>query len=89
MSVSLLQVIEAGGYDLSTVEDARWLVSKQAEFERLVQDAELVVEEGEIVHSRHDYEHYKNCQSCYEDHLDFMEEQRIDEALDAAESEEL
>lgn len=36
MSVSLLEVIEAGGYDLTTVEDANWLLSKQSEFEELI-----------------------------------------------------
>ncbi len=44
MSVSLLEVIEAGGYDITTVEDARWLVSKQSEFEQLVDEAEAVIE---------------------------------------------
>ena len=44
MSVSLREVIEHGGYDLSTVEDARWLLSKQSEFESLVEQAEELVE---------------------------------------------
>lgn len=35
-------------------------------------------------HSRHDPEHYKNCQPCFEDHLDFEDETRQDEAADAA-----
>ena len=39
------EVIEAGGYDLSTVEDAQWLVSKQAEFDELVDQAEDLIEE--------------------------------------------
>lgn len=47
MSVSLLEVIESGGYDITTVEDARWLVSKQSEFEQLVSEAEAVIEESE------------------------------------------
>jgi hypothetical protein len=47
MSVSLREVIEHGGYDLTTVEDARWLVGKQLEFEQLVEEAELVVEEAD------------------------------------------
>ncbi len=47
MSVSLLEVIEHSGYDLTTVEDARWLLSKQTEFEQLVGEAEAVVEESE------------------------------------------
>jgi len=47
MSVSLLEVIESGGYDITTVEDARWLVSKQSEFEQLIGEAEAVIEASE------------------------------------------
>lgn len=47
MSVSLHEVITAGGYDLTTVEDARWLLGKQSEFSELVEAAEAVVEEAE------------------------------------------
>lgn len=47
MSVSLLEVIEAGGYNLETVEDARWLLSKQNEFEELIEAAEQKVEEAD------------------------------------------
>lgn len=47
MSVSLLEVIEAGGYNLSTVEDANWLLSKQNEFEELIEQAENLIEESE------------------------------------------
>jgi hypothetical protein len=47
MSVSLLEVIEAAGYDLNTYEDATWLLSKQSEFEALVEQAEELVEEDE------------------------------------------
>ena len=47
MSVSLLEVIEAGGYDLSTVDDANWLISKQNEFEELIEQAENLIEESE------------------------------------------
>lgn len=49
MSVSLLEVIEAGGYDLSTVEDAQWLVSRQNEFEELIEQAENLIEESEEI----------------------------------------
>lgn len=45
MSVSLREVIEAGGYNLETVEDANWLLSKQNEFEELIEAAEQKVEE--------------------------------------------
>lgn len=47
MSVSLLEVIEAGGYNLSTVEDATWLLTKQNEFDELIEAAEKVIEETE------------------------------------------
>ena len=45
MSVSLLEVIEAGGYDLTTEEDSIWLLSKQQEFEELVEQAEDLLDE--------------------------------------------
>jgi len=35
-------------------------------------------------HSRFDHDHYKNCQPCYEDHLDFMQEQEMGARMDAA-----
>lgn len=44
MSVSLLEVIEHGGYDLGTKEDAAWLLSKRQEFEELTERAEEVLE---------------------------------------------
>lgn len=44
MSVSLAEVIKAGGYDLTTLEDACWLVSKQSEFTDLVEEAEETIE---------------------------------------------
>lgn len=47
MSVSLLEVIEAGGYDLSNYDDCKWLVAKQEEFEELIEKAEEVIEERE------------------------------------------
>lgn len=47
MSVSLQEVIEAGGYDLSTVEDANWLLSKRNEFDELIEAAEQLIEESE------------------------------------------
>lgn len=47
MSVSLREVIEAGGYDLSTLEDANWLLAKQNEFEELIEKAEKIVEKEE------------------------------------------
>lgn len=47
MSVSLAYVLEQAGYDLSTVEDAKWLVSKVVEFEQLVVEAEDLIDSGE------------------------------------------
>ena len=47
MSVSLREVIEAGGYDLTTPEDALWLVSKQSEFEELVEEAQDLIDKAE------------------------------------------
>jgi len=44
MSVLLVEVIESGGYDLSTAEDANWLLSKQSEFEELIEQAQAVVD---------------------------------------------
>lgn len=47
MSVSLLEVIEHGGYDLTTKEDSIWLLSKQSEFEELVEKAQDLIESKE------------------------------------------
>ena len=44
MSVSLLEVIENGGYNLNNVDDANWLLSKRSEFDELVEKAEELVE---------------------------------------------
>lgn len=44
MSFSLREVIEASGYDLETVEDAQWLLSKENEFDELIERAEAIVE---------------------------------------------
>lgn len=44
MSVSLLEVIEAGGYDITAYDDANWLLSKQSEFEELIDQAQEVVD---------------------------------------------
>jgi len=44
MGVLLQEVIEAGGYDLNTYEDAIWLLSKRNEFEELVDQAQALVD---------------------------------------------
>lgn len=45
MSVSLLEVIEAAGYDLNTLEDSEWLVSKRREFEELLDKADFMIDQ--------------------------------------------
>jgi hypothetical protein len=45
MSVSLLEVIQAGGFNLNTPEDASWLLSKQSEFEELIDEARELVDD--------------------------------------------
>ena len=47
MSVSLREVIEYGGYDIDTKEDAIWLLSKQSEFEELIENAQELVDKEE------------------------------------------
>jgi hypothetical protein len=47
MSVSLLEVIESAGYNLSDKNDANWLLSKRNEFEELLEKAEESVEDEE------------------------------------------
>ena len=44
MSVSLAEVIQAAGYDITEVEDANWLLSKRNEWDELVEQAEEVVD---------------------------------------------
>jgi len=48
MSVSLLEVIEHGGYNVDTVEDAQWLLATQREYEELIENATDLVEESEL-----------------------------------------
>jgi len=43
MSVSLLEVIQAGGYDLKTYDDALWLLSTQNEYAELVDNAQDLI----------------------------------------------
>jgi hypothetical protein len=37
-------------------------------------------------HSRFDRDHYEHCDPCYQDHLDFMDEQALDARMDAVEA---
>lgn len=48
MSVSLREVIEAAGYDLTTLDDARWLVAQEADFDELIEKAEELIEDAEL-----------------------------------------
>lgn len=43
----------------------------------------VVAAPSEEYHSRFNEEHYRNCQPCCDDHLDFMQEQEMDARLDA------
>lgn len=47
MSVSLQEVLESAGYDIHNAEDALWLISKQDEFEELLEICEEIVEKAE------------------------------------------
>lgn len=59
MSVSLLEVIEHGGYDLNTLEDAYWLKSKSSEWDELLEKAEKLIEE-------HEEEEYRKAEEEYQ-----------------------
>lgn len=50
MSVSLLEVLNAAGYDLTKKEDALWLLGVQSEFDELVEQADELVYEDEMNH---------------------------------------
>ena len=81
MSVSLLEVIEAGGYDINTYDDAIWLLSKRQEFDELVEQAEALVDREEY-HSRWDAEHREECGECHQEWLDEMSDMADDARLD-------
>ena len=44
MSVTILEVIEAGGYNLFTEEDAIWLLSVETQFAELIEKAHELVD---------------------------------------------
>lgn len=44
MSATLAQILEKAGYDLTTKQDAEWLIGREDEFEELIEKAEEVVE---------------------------------------------
>jgi hypothetical protein len=47
MSVSIQEVIESAGYNLTTKEDCQWLLAQVNQFEELVTAAEDRIEELE------------------------------------------
>lgn len=47
MSVSLAEVIESAGYDLTTYDDSLWLLSKRDEFDQLIEQAEDLIDKEE------------------------------------------
>ena len=53
MSVSLREVIEAGGYNLDTAKGCRWLLSREEEFEDLKELAYYMIEQEE--NAEYDY----------------------------------
>jgi len=52
MSVSLLEAVEAAGYNLNNLEDANWLLSKESEFESLLDAARTLVNNVEEEENR-------------------------------------
>ena len=48
MSVSLLEALEGSGYNFYLREDCEWLVSKQSEFEELIEKAQETIEGYEL-----------------------------------------
>ena len=42
----------------------------------------VVTAPSEEYHSRFNEEHYRHCQDCYEDHLDFMQEMEMEARMD-------
>ena len=43
--ISLQEVIESSGYNLNTVQDSIWLLSKQREFEELIDKANFIFDQ--------------------------------------------
>ena len=59
MGVRLIEVIEAGGYDIRTEDDARWLLSTHTEYEQLIDQAQQFIdeiEEAEFAEEELEYE---------------------------------
>ena len=44
MSTSISEVIESGGYDLSTKDGCEWLIAQEDEFDELLEKAEETIE---------------------------------------------
>ncbi len=60
MSVSIDEVISAGGYDLSTLEDSQWLLLQQKQFEELVEKAQAIVDKAEELEMEKAEQEYKD-----------------------------
>lgn len=56
MSVSIQEVIEAAGYDLSTRDDANWLLSQRSEFDDLIEEAEATIERLDAEEVQYDHD---------------------------------
>ena len=62
MSVTITKVIEAGGYDLKTIEDAEWLISQENQFDELLDKVkELVEAEQERLDAIAEAEYQSRC----------------------------
>ena len=62
MSVTITEVIEAGGYDLKTIEDAEWLISQENQFDELLDKVkELVEAEQERLDAIAEAEYQSRC----------------------------
>ena len=81
MSVTLKEVIESAGYDLSSTGDAIWLLARQAEFYRLCEQAEDLVNLYDE-HNRFDDEHRLECDDCQRDYDDLCDECADEARLD-------
>lgn len=65
-------------------EPSLWFFSKSKVYDI---DGQYIGTRAEY-HSRFDDEHYSKCEPCYEDHLDFEDECRMDAMMDMQEFED-
>ena len=81
MSVSLKEVIQSAGFDLDEVEDAEWLISREDEFDDLVEQARDLIDYHEE-HNRFDEVHRDECEECRDAYDDFCQECADEDRLD-------